>query len=77
MRRGFTADYFQFRSPILERTVRAQCRSPQAPFTCCFDKYVLQWMGEDAFDVQYRTSPVGHNVIVLAARIAERWRSCT
>ena len=61
-------------SPILERTIRAHCRSPQAPLTCFFDKYVLQWVGEDAFDVQCRTSPVGHNVIVLAARIAERSR---
>ena len=36
---------------ILERTICAQCRSPQAPLTCCFDQYVLQWMGEDTFDV--------------------------
>ena len=36
---------------ILERTICAQCRSPQAPFTYNFDQYVLQWMGEDAFDV--------------------------
>ena len=36
---------------ILERTICAQCRSPQAPFTCGFDQYVLQWMGNDAFDI--------------------------
>ena len=51
MRRGFTADYPQCRSPSLERTIRAQCRSTQVSFTCCVDKYVLQWMGDDAFDV--------------------------
>ena len=51
MRCGFTADYLQCRSPILERTIRAQYRSTQVSFTCCFDKYVLQWMGDDAFGV--------------------------
>ena len=38
-------------SPILERTIRAQYRSTQVSLTCCFDKHVLQWMGDDAFDV--------------------------
>ena len=58
MRRGLTADYLQCRSPILERTIRTQCRSTQVSFTCCFDKYVLQWMGEDAFDGPGRTTQV-------------------
>ena len=38
--------YLQCRSPTLERTIRAQCRSTQVSFTCCFDKYVLQWEWE-------------------------------